>query len=347
MSERSLRVGIVGAGRMGMVHATLLATFPDVSVAAIADPATTLRSQFESQGLRCPFVPSVAEMLRVGVDAAYICTPNSLHAPLVEECAKAGVHVFVEKPLADTLENAERMVKLVQENPVTHAVGFVYGYLPIFRHVRELLREGAVGTVQRGRAHCYISEVFGPREGWYYDRAKSGGGVLPNLGSHLFYLLALYFGEVREVQGKVLSQFSAVDDSASAIMTFEGDVPVLVDVSWSVPGAEMLELGVTIEGSGGLLIASKEEVLLHRYEGTERFAEGWSRIHLSDLDGEIDFDISPHIGGEGFFFQARDFIDSCLNGSRPKASFFEGLNVQRMMHGIYQSDASGAPARFV
>jgi predicted dehydrogenase len=347
MTSSPLRVGIVGGGRMGMVHGSLLRTFSDAAVAAFAEPNTQLHGQTRSQGFDCPIVTSVDEMVRqVGVDAVFICTPNSTHRPILESCIESGVHVFVEKPLADDLPNAERMVDLVRDRQIAHAVGYVYGYLPVFLRIRELLDQGVLGTLHRGRAHCYMSEVFASRTGWYYDRRQSGGGVLPNLGSHLLYLVGMYFGDVREVQAKIQSQFSSVDDAAFALLTFASGVTVSVDVSWSMPGSQMLDLGITIEGERGILVGSKEELLLYRHEAGAGFPQGWNRVHLSDLDAHVDFDISPHIGGEGFYLQARDFIDACRTGARPRSSFYEALNVQRMIHGMYQSAATGAPTTF-
>src|ERR1700732_202845 len=105
----ALRVGVVGVGVMGSNHARVLAEFPGVALAGVADPA---RKQAHLVGsmLGCPALSSVDELLDRGVDAVTIAAPTHLHRDIALACIERGVHVLVEKPIASTVAEGEDII---------------------------------------------------------------------------------------------------------------------------------------------------------------------------------------------------------------------------------------------
>jgi predicted dehydrogenase len=224
-----------------------------------------------------------------------------------------------------------------------HAAGYVYAHLPVVEEARRLLAADVLGEVLRFSAHGYISEVFGPKSGWFFQRELSGGGVVANMGSHVLFILGWMFGPVARVMATTRSHASAVEDSAQALLWFKGGVTGLLDTSWSMPGAQMLDYGITIDGRQGTLVLGRERILLHLLRPAAGYPEGWSEIHASDLPADTAFDVSPHIGGEAFYRQLRVFETACRTRVLPFCSLDEALNTQRMIEGIYASAASGQP----
>jgi predicted dehydrogenase len=200
-----------------------------------------------------------------------------------------------------------------------------------------------LGEVLRFRAHVYVSEVFSEKKGWFFQKELSGGGVVANVTSHLLFIIGWLLGPIRRVVAHTRSHASTVDDSAQALLTFTSGVTGILDTSWSTPGAQMIDYGLTIDGRRGTLVLARERILLHLLEAGGGWEKGWNEIHASDLPADAAFDVSPHIGGEAFYRQLDTFVRACRAGTPPFCSLAEGLNTQRMIDAIYASAASGAP----
>jgi len=345
MSARPpLRAAVVGAGRMGMVHGHLLQVHPDAELVGLVDRDAGLAEHLASQGLRAPLYPSVDALYRATEpEAVFICTPTHTHLAVVRECLARPTHLFVEKPLATSLVDAEAILRLANDARVMHAAGYVYAHLPVVQAAHEIMAKGVLGDVLRFTAHAYVSEVFGPKQGWFFQKEQAGGGVVANMASHLLFILGWLFGPIRRVTASTRSHFSRVDDSAQVLFTFATGVSGLLDTSWSVPGTQMLDYGLTVDGRNGTLVLGRERILLHLLVPADGHAAGWSEIHASELPADTAFDVSPHIGGEAFYRQLQTFVDACRSGVLPFCSLAEACNTQRMIEAIYASAAAGTP----
>jgi predicted dehydrogenase len=344
MSSTPLRCAVVGAGRMGIIHGHLLQVHPDTEVVGFVDRDAGLAAHLASQGLRAPLYPSLAALNeKAAADAVFVCTPTHTHLPVVREALGRRVHLFVEKPVATNRDDAEAILRLATEAGVVHAVGYVYGHLPIVAEAHRILGSGVLGEVLRFRAHVYVSEVFSEKKGWFFQKELSGGGVVANVTSHLLFIIGWLLGPIRRVVAHTRSHASTVDDSAQALLTFTSGVTGILDTSWSTPGAQMIDYGLTIDGRRGTLVLARERILLHLLEAGGGWEKGWNEIHASDLPADTAYDVSPHIGGEAFYRQLDTFVRACRAGTPPFCSLAEGLNTQRMIDAIYVSAASGAP----
>jgi len=346
MSEK-LRAAVVGAGRMGMIHGHLLQVHPETELVGFVDRDQSLAAHLASQGLKAPLHPSIDALVAAGrPDAFFVCTPTHTHLPVVRECLKHRAHLFVEKPLATTLDDSAAILAAATEAGVTHAGGYVYAHLPVVKAAHDLVQAGVLGELIRFTSHAYISEVFGQKQGWFFQREQAGGGVVANMGSHLFAILSWLFGPIRRVVGTTRSHFTQSDDSAQVLLGFANGVTGMVDTSWSMPGTQMLDYGLTVDGKNGTLVLERERILLHLLAPAAGNEAGWSEIHASDVPADTAFDISPHIGGEAFYRQLSAFVAACRSGTQPFCSLVESLNVQRMIDGVYRSAASGDPVSF-
>jgi predicted dehydrogenase len=340
-----LKVAVIGAGRMGIVHGHLLQLYPDTELVGFVDPSAGIASQLASQGLRAPVHAELEALFRQAApDAAFVCTPTHTHLAVARACLQRErpPHLFVEKPLATNRPDAEAILELATRAGVVHGSGYVYAHLPVVERAHGLLAAGAIGEPLRFNAHAYVSEVFGEKRGWFFQKSLSGGGVVANMGSHLLFILGWFFGRTRRVTASTWSHATGVDDSAQALLVFESGVSGLLDTSWSMPGSQMLSYGVTIAGRLGTLVLQRERILLHLLEARAGFAAGWSEIHASELPADTAFDVSPHIGGEAFYRQLRSFVEACRSGEQPFSSLREACNTQRTIDAIYASAERGA-----
>src|SRR5262249_32380339 len=167
---------------------------------------------------------------------------------------------------------------------------------------------GVLGEVLRFSAHAYVSEVFGEKRGWFFQKELAGGGVVANMASHLLFILGWFFGPIRRVVASTRSHASAVEDSAQVLLTFPSRVTGLLCPSWTVPGTRRRDTGLTVDGRRGTLARGRARILPHLPAAAGGYEAGWNEIHASALPADAAFDVSPHIGGEAFYRQLSTFV---------------------------------------
>ena len=338
-----VRVAVVGLGKMGIAHTAVLSMIPGCEVVGFSDHHTPLGRSVRGMGHRAPFFASPAKMLeKVRPDAVFVCTQPDAHYPLAKLALEAGCAVFVEKPLAHTLADAEALAKLASAKKKPVACGFTLAYVPVFAAARHLLAAGTLGAVRQARASMYLSQVFGPRKGWMFDPARSGGGVVSNVSSHLLFLLQWYLGPPVEVRATWSKFFGPVEDELHAMMTLEGGVGVGFESSWSVPGYPYSAVVVELEGENGRLLVSNDALECDLREARAGLAAGVTRLREADLPQLARF----YVNSEGYYLEDAAFLEWVTGGPAPPITVEAGLAVQRVIHALYASArADGQPVR--
>lgn len=345
MSEQELKIAVVGLGKMGVMHAAMCHAVEGCQVAALVDRDTSLGGQVRSMGCEAPVFGSVAEAVAAvpGLDAAIIATPQFTHRAIAVECLEAGLHVFCEKPLAHTLDEARALARAARaHSDRVCAVGFMKGHYPLWREAARRMRSGWIGTPRRFSARVYLSQVMGPMKGWTFTRDKAGGGFLINSGIHLVQLLRLLFGDARRAHALARPMHSQVEDSICALIEYDSGVFGCYDASWSVPGHPTESTTVLVEGDAGTMEISDDWLRTHHLNGRGEAPRGWSQTHRAELD-EAAFTLSPDYGGEGYYNQIRDFVRAVRGSGRPLYDFQEGLAVQRVVDALYRSVEQQGP----
>lgn len=327
-------MAIIGLGKMGILHTALVNMIPQVELAALCDIDQSLSKYVRQSGLKAIFYSDVERMLReLKLDAAFICTPAFTNLALGTICLEHNLDVFVEKPLAHTLTAAKKMVNLIADKKAIHATGYLFAHIALFRKAKELLDKKVIGNIFRFRSSIYISEVFAKKKGWYYDKSKSGGGAVINIASHLIYLLYWYFGPVANVFAQTLHFYSDVEDAATAYLEFSNGLKGTLDVSWSLPGYRLSYLELIVEGDNGTLELTNDYIRLYLYKAHKNFEKEWTTIHKIDLPRSCQFEL----GGEGYYEEDVDFVQCCLQRTHPVVTWWDGLEVQRIIEAIYLS----------
>ncbi|HEV2011445.1 MAG TPA: Gfo/Idh/MocA family oxidoreductase [Candidatus Limnocylindria bacterium] len=226
----SLRIGVIGTGFAGSTHARASIGLPGARLAAIA-AATIAEAEPLATELGVPVAPDAAALCeREDVDLVVVASPTYLHAEHVIAAAKAGKHVFCEKPIARTLEDARAMVRACDDAGVRLAIGHVVRFFPEYRRAKELFDAGMLGqaavvTFTRGTL------PVGAARAWYLERAKSGGVVL-DLMLHDLDVVRWWFGEPAHVYGKRLTSGGALD-YALATLRYQDRPIVHLEASWA------------------------------------------------------------------------------------------------------------------
>ncbi|MDP3251398.1 MAG: Gfo/Idh/MocA family oxidoreductase [Hydrogenophaga sp.] len=212
-------VAVIGAGAIGRMHIERMLRHPDVSVAGIADPTPAARTLAENLGLA--WYADHRELLeKSDARAAIVATPNHTHADVGIDCIARGLPVLMEKPVADTIENAQRLCDAAERAGVPVMVGHQRRHNPVIQRARALVNEGVLG-----RPVCVNGMATWLKPDSYFDlawrREKGGGPVLINL-IHDLDLLRFLVGEIDSVQAMTSSAVRGfeVEDTAAVLLRF-------------------------------------------------------------------------------------------------------------------------------
>lgn len=236
-----LAIALVGAGLIGRAHLERLDASPDCACAAICDPTEAARAFATERGL--PWFASLDEMLpAVKPDGAVIATPNALHVPGAIACLEAGVPVLVEKPLAESVAAAHRLVEAQARTGVPVLAGHHRRHNPLVKAARKIVREGGIGRLVAVNSLFLIRK---PDD--YFDvawRREAGGGpVLINL-IHDIDNLRFICGEIDAVQAMTsnATRSFAVEDTAALTFRFANGALGTATVSDVTPAPWSWEL---------------------------------------------------------------------------------------------------------
>jgi predicted dehydrogenase len=331
---RPTRVAMIGLGKMGVAHTAVLATIPDVEVVGFCDRHAPLGKSLQGLGHKAPFFASAERMLeKTQPEAVFVCTQQDVHLPLARLALEAGAAVFVEKPLAHTLADAQALAAAASEHGKPVACGFNLAFVPIFAAARHALASGVIGEVRQARSAMYLSQTFGPRKGWMYEPERSGGGVVMNVASHLLFLLHWMLGSPVEVRATWSRFFGEVEDELHAMMRLPSGAEVGFDSSWSVPGYPYSAAVIEIEATNGKLLVSNDALELELAAAHGGWPSGITRIQEGHLPQPARFDVN----GESYYLEDAAFLHWVTGGAAPPNTVAAGLAVQQVIDAVYRS----------
>ncbi len=277
MTRVPLRIGVVG-----LVHDHVwgvLRGFAEcgrAEVVAAADPNPPLLDKIAQDcGVEAGYA-EYAEMLSgEDLDAVLCYTENSRHAEVVEACAAAGLHVMCEKPMADHLANADRMLAAARGAGIKLMISYPSTWQPALHHARQLVEEGAIGQVCQLRDHHAHA---GPKEigcseyfySWLYDASKNGAGALMDYCCYGAKICTWFLGKPNSViamAARLYKDYIDVEDNAFILMSYDSAYGI-AEASWTQIGP-LPEHGPVINGSTGTIIVRRGELWLATTEDKE------------------------------------------------------------------------------
>ncbi|GAB2744454.1 Gfo/Idh/MocA family protein [Sinomonas soli] len=290
-----------------------------------------------------------------------ICAPGWMHAEIAVAALEAGKHVLVEKPLANTLAEAERMAEAARsarERGVASMVGFTYRRVPALAYAKQLIAAGRLGAVRQVRA-SYLQDWLADEEApmtWRLRKETAGSGALGDIASHAVDQVQYLLGDtVTEASGRLQTfvrrrpgpagiEDVTVDDAAWATLSLASGAVASVEVSRVATGRKN-SLRIEVYGSDGALAFDLERPgELEFLDATAPAEEaGFRRIVVTEPGHPYMGAWWPQghmIGWEhAFTHQARDFLLAIRDGDAPSPSFEDGLQVQRVLAAVEESAA--------
>ncbi|MBI5118330.1 Gfo/Idh/MocA family oxidoreductase [Candidatus Poribacteria bacterium] len=236
-----LRIGLIGAGFIGVAHANAIETIIGEKLAAaefvsVCDAdAARARGIAESFGAKEHCSDAIGLIDSDKIDTVFICTPTKYHPEIVAAAAKQGLNIFCEKPLARTLSEANEMLSAVERAGVKNQVGLVLRFSPVYNVIKQLISDPSLG---RPMTVLFRDDQYFPIRGiyastWRADFEIAGGGALIEHSIHDVDVLRWFFGEISGVQSQIKSfaEHRGIEDLAAAQIKFRsGCVGQLISV---------------------------------------------------------------------------------------------------------------------
>jgi len=378
-----LRVAMVGYAFMGAAHSQAWRTAPRMFDLPLAPEMTTLVGRDEGRVVAAAknlgWSSTETDWRRVlerdDIDLVDICTPGDTHAEIAVAALQAGKHVLCEKPLANSVDEAERMAaaaRAAREHGVRAMVGFTYRRVPAIALAKRLVEQGRIGDVHHVRAQYLQDWIADPEAplSWRLDKQKAGSGALGDIGAHALDLAQYLTGEkVVDVSGSlrtfvaerpVASEHAGlsgtastergpvtVDDAASFLATFSNGAMGVFEATRFAYGRKNA-LRIELNGSKGSLAFDFEDMnVLEFFDAAEPSdTAGFHRIIATEPEHPYVAAWWPPGHGLGyehaFSHQVVDLVSAIAAGCDPTPSFDEGLQVQRVLDAVETSSASRA-----
>ncbi|GAB4079455.1 Gfo/Idh/MocA family oxidoreductase [Modestobacter muralis] len=379
-SRPPLRVGMIGYAFMGVAHSQAWRTAPRFFDLPLRPELTVLGGR-DAAGVaaaadRLGWADTETDWRRLierdDVDLVDICTPGDSHAEIAIAALRAGKHVLCEKPLANSVAEAEAMAAAAAEaaaSGVRAMVGFTYRRVPAVALAARLVAEGRIGQVRHVRAQYlqdWIADPAAPMS-WRLEKDKAGSGALGDIGAHIVDLTQFLTGETLTGVSAVLETFVrkrplpastgalggvggegmgevTVDDAAVFLGRFSGGALATFEATRFALGRKNA-IRIEVNGSAGSLAFDFEDMnVLHFFDGSEPAeTAGFRRIVVTEPEHPYVSAWWPAGHGlgyeHGFTHQVVDLVTALAAGEQPTPSFADGLAVQRVLDAVERSAA--------
>lgn len=250
----AISIGIVGAGFIADYHARGIAACDDAIVTAVANHRIEKAKEFAGRHSVPRTFESCSSLLAdANVDAVVLAVPNKFHFPMAMQAMKTGRHVFVEKPMACSVEQAEEMKRIAGDNGVVLMVGHMWRFDREVQYLRRQVGKGAIGRVFRTMSYG-IHVNWGPA-GWFVDPDLAWGGALADMGVHAIDTTRYLIGDPNPTQvfASIQSNMNktTLDDTAVVMIRWDNEITSVIESGWWQPHMDGPEAATRLYGTRG------------------------------------------------------------------------------------------------
>ena len=337
---KKVRVGLIGAGFMGMAHSSCYTLDRRVELACLSSPgedkAHTLIERYGYQDYQKDWRDVISDD---SIDVVDITAPNFLHAEIALAAIQAGKKVIMEKPLATTLEDARKLVGAAQKHHVLAMYAENRLFAPVFVRTREMIGGGELGEIRIFR----INEMgSGPgHAGWFRDKKKAGGGAVIDMGIHGLCLSEWLIGSRIRSLNAVTAPEGETEETAVTNCRFENGALGQFICSWGIQGG--LDIRAEIFGSAGTILIDhgRDAAGMRAYRSRPPSGERENRPHQASDTG-WSFPLADEWNVKGHAAELRHFVDCMLGEAECRSTFERGYRALELAMAIYESAESKA-----
>ena len=314
LSGERLKVAVVGLGKMGLLHASILNVLPSVELAALCDKSIVLVKSFRKIFGGVHIVNDVRKLSDLDLDVVYVTTSIFSHSFVTKNVYLRGIarNLFVEKTLASNYKESKELCEFARRFGGVNMVGYMNRFAVTFMKAKDLLTQESLGEVISFEAYAYSSDFLGSDKS--SKTSASRGGCLRDLGCHAVDLALWFFGDFEADSGKPQS---VTENSAHFRVKKSNGLEGGFNVSQCMENYRLPEFRLVVRGSKGVMSVNGDKVDL-KLNGEKSFA--WYR---HDLDDNVFF----WLGAPEYFREDKYFVKSVLEGGGAEPSFYTASKV--------------------
>ena len=345
-----LRFGVFGYGMIADVHAEGLAHIEGVELIAVCGPREVGAQEFADKfGISNVYTDPDQLLAHDEIDGVLVDAPDAFHHDLVMRSAQAGKHIFCEKPMAVTVEEAREMYAAARQANLRTVVGFSNRWNMAANNIRKLIEDDVIGEVVHLHTQSLNPALVRsdkPRFTWRTDAKRTGTGILGDLGSHHIDLVHFLVGDITEVSANMKTFTPQVfdDDGTPHAHDLDDDTIILMEIANGAHGT----IGVSRLGSvhSNFPVGRRHTMINGRKGGIlYENAQGW--LFMPGQEGEPIPGEPPTVdkghGGQllaGATRQMETFVQSVREDRAITPTFTEGLKTQEVLHAVVESSES-------
>ncbi|UOQ45443.1 Gfo/Idh/MocA family oxidoreductase [Halobacillus salinarum] len=323
-----MKIGIISfAHGHAYSYAEALNNRPNVELAGVFDEDAS-RGKNAAEQFGAIYYDRLDALLETDVTAVIVTSENAKHLEHVSEAAKAKKHILCEKPMATSVEDAEKMIEVCRENEVILQIAFPVRFSTPVLRAKELIAAGELGDLLAVKA---TNRGTNPG-GWFIQPELSGGGAVLDHTVHVVDLLRWFMGEeVNEVYAEIGTHFTteAIDDSGILSMSFTNGVSATLDCSWSRNDAYPTWGDVTLE-----IVGTKGTLSVHAFDQKIDVYSNRDGVNWEFWGDDMDESL------------VADFLEAVQDEREPFITGRDGLKALEVALAAYQSAADKATVRY-
>lgn len=318
-----LKVVLIGAGKMGISHLSILGAHPDVEVVGVCDTSKMVNDFLTRYGKFNCFTDYQKMLSQVNADAAFVAVPTKFHHNIIKDLLQKNLHVFAEKPFCLTVEQGDELVKLAAANKRITQVGYHNKFVGTFREVKRLVDSGVLGDIYHFTGEAYGPVVVRKKQDTWRSDPSEGGGCLLDYASHVIDLINGTLSPVVASRGTLLKSVysTQVEDAVYSLLELQSGLTGVLSVNWSDDTHRKMTTSITIQGTNGKIISDANElkVFLKGKEFPAGYSKGWTIKYITELTEEVDF----YLRGEEYSAQIDYFVKAALGKTPNTINTFE------------------------
>jgi predicted dehydrogenase len=332
-----IKIGIIGMGRMGITHYSIINSHPDVEVTAVADTSSFVLTMIKKY-LKAEIYRDYNELFsNADLDAVLVCTPPNLHYEIVKQAGERSIHAFVEKPFTTRFRDAKELGDWYTGKGLVNQVGYVNRFNDVFIKTKQLVEEGLIGKPIRFKTEMLSASIArkNKESGWRAAR-ETGGGAVFEMASHAVDLINYITGKPDKICGSVLNYIYSehVEDAAFSTFLYKGGMSGTLNINWSDTSYRKPTNKIELFGGGGRILADQHslKIFLNKEDEKNNLRRGWNTFYITDIFRPVPF----YVRGNEFTRQLYHFID-CIRDNKIKnqCSFVDGANTMEVIEKIY------------
>lgn len=318
-----IKGAIIGLGKMGLSHASIVGAHPQVNFVAVCDTSSMVLEAFKKYTKIKTYTDYNKMLNDESPDFVIIATPTKFHYTMVKFALERGIHVFCEKPFTLSSEQGKELNELADQKNLVNQVGFHNHFIGTFRELKRLLDLNILGEIVHFSGEAYGPVVTKEKGSTWRSNPEDGGGCLYDYASHVINLIQEIIGRPKKIHGTLLKSIysKGVEDAVYSLLELQNGVTGTLLVNWSDETYRKMSTSITVQGKNGKIICDATEVKIFLKSPVKvvELDKGWTIKYITDFAIPVNF----YLRGEEYSAQIDYFVNCIIQNEKPQYNSFE------------------------